>query len=355
MARPYDPNRVAPQDAPDVSARWYVNTRCHHRKECRVSYTVGGAGPPVSPGLMALAKRFRVPQGLRDAVLDAAVPPPSAGQLWRAEDGSAALLGLLISVRTGEGRLPDVLLCPLTLDVDDASGSGVVVISSVLGDAGVRLWPDLAHWLPLAVLDHLLDDGQELVAAAARTEQAASAAANDPGSATALLDTVHVFSGAAQALAQVADDVSALASSPRLAVAATDTQENRSAGSLMQTLPGGGADKIRTLTDVLGVSGADALAVLRGRRPLTEEEADQVRRHLGLGAQDVQHDGFPLALAAELEQPRWRRPLLQTAPTAGIAEARAAAAAGVFGLAARDSAAEPNWAERIERYLQANG
>lgn len=320
-----------------------------------MSNTADGADAPVSPGLLALAERFRVPQGLRDAVLDAAVPPPSAGQLWRAEDGSAALLGLLISVRTGEDRLPDALLCPVRLDVEDTSGSGVVVASSVLGDAEARLWPGLARWVPLAVLDHLLDDGQELLAAAAQIEKAASAAADDPASAFALLDTVDVFSGAAQALAQAADDMSDLASSPRLAVTATGTQTTGATGSLMEALPGRGADKIRTLTHVLGVSAADALAVLRGRRPLTEEEADQVRRHLGLGAQDVRHDGFPLALAAELEQPRWRRPLLQTAPTAGLAEARTAAAAGVFGLAARDSAAEPNWAERIERYLQANG
>ncbi len=355
MARAYDPVRVAPKDAPDVWARWYVNSRCHHRKECRVSNTVDGAGAPVSSGLLALAESFRVPQGLRDAVLDAAVPPPSAGQLWRAEDGSVAVLGLLISVRAGEDRLPDVLFCPVTLDVEDAFGVGGVVASSVLGDAEVQLWPGLARWVPLAVLDHLLDDGQDLLGAAARTEETARAAADDPASTTALLDMVDVFSGAAQALAQVADDMSALASSPRLTVATTSTGQNVGGVSLVEALPGSGADKIRVLTDVLGVSGADALAVLRSRRPLTNKEADQVRRHLGLGAQDVGHGGFPLALAAELEQPRWRRPLLQTAPAAGLAEARAAAAAGVFGLAARDSASEPNWAERIERYLQAGG
>jgi len=317
-----------------------------------VSNTVDGANAPVPPALLALAERFPVPQGLRDAVLDVSVPTPSAGQLWRATDG-AALLGLLIAARTDEARLPDVLLCPFTLGVEDTSGCGVVVASSVLGDAEARLWPGLARWLPLAVLDQLLDDGQELLAAAGRIEEAARAAADDSAAAITFLDTVDVFSGAAQALAQVADDVSALESSPRLPVAATNTEASGPAVPLMEALPGSGADKIRTLTDVLGVSGADALAVLRGRRPLTEEETAQVRRHLGPGAQDVQHEGFPLALAAELEHPRWRRTLLQAAPTAGIAAARASAAAGVFALAARDSAAEPNWAERIERYLQA--
>lgn len=320
-----------------------------------MSNTVDGPGAPVSPGLLALAESFSVPQALRDAVLDAAVPSPAAGQLWRAEDGSVAALGLIVSVRADADRLPDVLFCPVTLDVEDESGGGVVFESSVLGDAGVLLWPGLARWVPLAVLDHLLDDGQDLLGAAAQLEDAACAAADDPGAAFALLDTVNVFSGAAHALAQIADDLDALASSPRLAVAAPGTEQNESRVSLVDALPGSGKDKLRTLTDVLGVSNADALGVLRERRPLTDDEADLVRRHLGLGAQGVRHGGFPLSLAAELEQPRWRRPLLQTPPGIGLAEARARAAAGAFGLAARDSAAEPNWAERIERYLQAGG
>lgn len=318
-----------------------------------MSNTVDGAGPPVSSGLLALAESFRVPLALRDAVLDAAVPPPAAGQLWRAEDGSVAVLGLVVSVRSDDDRLPDVLFCPVTLDVEDESGAGMVVASSVLEDAGVLLWPGIARWVPLAALDHLLDDGQDLLGAASRVETAASAAADEPGSAFALLEAVDVFSGAAQALAQVADDMSVLASVPRLAIAASETHASQDRTSIMDALPGSGADKIRALTDVLGVSGPDAMAVLRGRRPLTDDESDRIRRHLGLGGQEVQHHGFPVELVAELEQPRWRRPLLREAPAAGLAEARAAAAAGVFGLAARDSAEEPNWAERIERYLQA--
>lgn len=316
-----------------------------------MSKTVDGADAPVSPELLALAERFRVPQALRDAVLSAAVPPPAAGQLWRAEDGSVTVLGLLVSVRAGEDRLPDVLLCPLTFDIEDLTGSGVRIASSVLGDVEARLWPGLASWLPLAVLDHLLDDGHGFLPTVGQVEEAARPAADDSDSATALLDRTGVFSGPAQALAQLADDMSALASSSRLAIAAPGTRTNGHA--LMDALPGSGADKIRTVTDVLGVSGPDAMAVLRSRRPLTEEETARVRRHLDVGAQDVQHHGFPLALAAELEQPRWRRPLLQAEQAADLASARTSAAARVFGLAARDSAAEPNWAERIERYLQA--
>ena len=319
-----------------------------------MSNTVDGAGAPVSSGLLALAESFRVPQELRDAVLDAAVPPPSEGQLWRAEDGPVAVLGLLISVQSGKDRLPNVLFCPVTLDVEDESGAGVAVASSVLGNADVLLWPGLARWIPLAALDHLLDDGQDLLGAASRVERTA-ASADNPDAAFALLDAVDVFSGAAQALAQIADDMSVLASLPRIAVAASDTHASRDRTSLMEALPGSGADKIRVLTDVLGVSGPDAMAVLRGRRPLTDDESDRIRRHLGLGGQEVQHHGFPLELVAELEQPRWRRPLLGVAPAAGLAEARAAAAGGVYALAARDSAAEPNWAERIQRYLQAGG
>ncbi len=320
-----------------------------------MSNTVDGTETPLSPQLLALAAGFRVPQSLRAAVQDAATPAPAAGQLWRTTEGTVTLIGLLVSVRPGGDRLPDVLVCPLTLDVDDTADSAVAVESAVFGDVTVRLWPGLARWLPLGVLDHLVDDGQELLAVASQSLDAAAAAADDPDSPTAFLDTVDVFSGAAQALAQVSDDMSALASSPRLPVAETATGANGPAVPLVEAMPGSGSEKIRTLKEVLGVSNADALALLRGRRPLNEEEAARVRRHLGLDADDVQHDGFPLALAAELEQPRWRRPLLRGGPTADIAAARSVAAAGVFGLAARDSAAEPNWAERIERYLQAHG
>lgn len=336
-------------------ASWYVKSRCPHRKECRVSNTVDEAGALVPSGLLALAESFRVPQALRDAVLDAAVPPPAAGQLWRAEDSPVAMLGLVASVRSNENRLPDVLLSPVTLDVEDESGFGVVVASSVLGDAGVLLWPGLARWVPVAALDHLLDDNRDLLAAASRVETAASAAADEPRPAFALIDAVDVFSGAAQSLAQVADEMSLLASVPRLPITATDAQASGDGPSLMEALPGSGAEKIRALTDVLGVSGPDAMAVLRGRRALTDSESDRISRHLGLGGQVVQRHGFPWELVAELEQPRWRKALLGEAPKAGLTEARAAAAAGVYGLAARDSAAEPNWAERIERYLQANG
>lgn len=320
-----------------------------------MSNTGDGADAPLSPSLLALAERSRVPQGLRAAVRDAATPVPSAGQLWRAADGAVTSVGLLVSVRPDGDRLPDVLVCPLTLDVADTSSYGAAIELADFGDVTARLWPGLARWLPLGVLDHLVDDGQELLAAAGHSREAAAAAAEDPGSWTGFFDAVDAFSGAAQALAQVADDMSALASSPRLAVAATATGANGPAVPLVEALPGSGADKIRAMKEVLDVSNADALAVLRGRRPLDEEEAAQVRRHLDLDADDVQHHGFPLALAAELEQPRWRRSLLRAEPTADIAAARAATAAGVFGLAARDSAAEPNWAERIERYLQAGG
>lgn len=136
----------------------------------------------------------------------------------------------------------------------------------MLGNADVLLWPGLARWIPLAALDHLLDDGQDLLGAASRAERAASAAADNPHAALALLDAVDVFSGAAQALAQIADDMSVLASLPRIAVAASDTHASRNRTSLMEALPGSGADKIRALTDVLGVSAPDAMAVLRGRR-----------------------------------------------------------------------------------------
>jgi hypothetical protein len=318
-----------------------------------VSNTVDGDGAPVPSGLLALAESFSVPQALRDAVLDAAAPPPAAGQLWRAGDGPVAMLGLVVSVRSGDDRLPDVLLCPVTLDVEDESGSGVVVGSSVLGDAGVVLWPGLARWVPVAVLDHLLDDGNEVLAAAGQIDATARAAAVDQDAAFALLDTVDVFSGAAQALAELADDLSALASSPRLPVATPDARTGE--GTVVVALQGSGKDKIQTVVEVLGVSVPDAIQVLKGNRPLSDDEADRLRRHLGLDAHDMRHRGFPLALAAELEQPRWRKPLLQASPAADLSAARASTAAGVYGLAARDSAAEPNWAERIERYLQAGG
>lgn len=317
-----------------------------------MSNTVDGAGVPVPSGLLALARSFAVPQALRGAVLDAAVPTPAAGQLWRAEDGPVAMLGVVVSVRSGEDRLPDVLLGPVTLDVEDESGSGVAVESSVLGDAGVVLWPRLARWIPMAVLDHLLDDGDELLTAAGRIDTTARSAADDPDAAFALLDEVDAFSGSAQALAEVADDLSALASSPRLPIATSDASK---AASVVDALQGSGKDKIQTVMDVLRVSVPDAIQVLKGVRPLSDDEADRLRRHLGLDADDVQHRGFPLALASELEQPRWRGPLLQATPAADLSAARASTAAGVYGLAARDSAAEPNWAERIERYLQAGG
>lgn len=337
-------------DAPDAFASWYVNGRCPHRKECRVSNTVDGDGAPVPSGLLALAESFGVPQALRGAVLDAAVPTPAAGQLWRAEAGPVAMLGLVVSVRSGEDRLPDVLLCPVTLDVEDGSGSGVAVASSVLGDA-VVLWPGLSCWIPVAVLDHLLDDGDELLAAAGTIDARAGAGQQD--AAFALLDEVDAFSGAAQALAEVADDLSTLAASPRLPIATPDG--SKAAASVVDALQGSGKDKIQTVMDVLGVSVPDALQVLKGVRPLSDGEADRLRQHLGLDADDVRHRGFPLALAAELEQPRWRGPLLQAASVGDLSAARASTAAGVYGLAARDSAAEPNWAERIERYLQAGG
>jgi hypothetical protein len=316
-----------------------------------VSNTVNGAGAPVPSGPLALAESFTVPQALRDAVLDAAVPPPAAGQLWRAEVGPVTVLGLIVSVRSSDDRLPDLLLCPVTTDVEDESDSGVVFASSVLGDAGVVLWPGLARWVPVAVLDHLLDDGDELLAAAGQIDATARAAADDERAAFALLDTVDVFSGAAQALAEVADDLSALASSPRLPVATTDASQTTA--TVVNALQGSGKDKIQTVMDVLGVSVPDSIQVLKGVRPLSDDEADRLRRHLGLDADDIRHPGFPLALAAELEQPRWRGPLLQATPAADLSTARASTAAGVYGLAARDSAAEPNWAERIERYLQA--
>lgn len=318
-----------------------------------MSSTADGADTPLSPELLTLARRVLVPQELRAAVGDAATPPPAPGGLWRATHGSTALVGLLIAVRTDEERLPDVLFCPVTFDVSDPSAPAVDIAPPVLGGAPAQLWPAMARWLPTAVLDHVLDDGPVLLATAGRLDKAARAAADTSSSAASFLDTVDMFSGAAQALAQIADDTDVLASSPRLYVRAGSRTAEAPSVSLLEALRGSGADKIRSLKDILGISDADALAVLRGRRPLDPAENARLQTHLDLDAEDLEHDGFPVALVEELELPRWRRPLLHAVPTADINAARAAAAAGVYGLAARDSAASPNWAERVKRYLQA--
>ncbi len=335
---------------PDDSAPWYVkDERERHPEGSEMTDSEQERLQP-SAALLRLAARAAASEELQQVVVERRTPPVAAGQLWRATWADASVLVLIVGLADDPQGRPDALACPVTSAANDSAEASLPATAGLCdqvqlhdGDSHL-LWHTLTTRLPFAVLDICLDEAAVEAHQLRRAEPART-----PQARHELLEQLDPFAPYIDELAQLLDDLEQLEAAPRLQ-ARTDMDDEP---SLAATLSGTGAQKIRTLMQVLGVNQADAMAVLRGSRPLSDEDADRLAAHLPAGAATTRSAGFPTRLVATLEEPRWRDAVRAHTRGGDELAARREIAAGVATMAARDSSNEPNWNERIDRWLQA--
>jgi hypothetical protein len=287
--------------------------------------------------LAAAVAAARVP----DAVVRAwtAEPPePAPGQLWRARWGDVVELVLLFAVASDT-----VQVAPASVDVECADDGAVVVAESdtSLG-IPVAVWDVLARELPMRVLDrhagHLAPD---LATPAGVAEAALQGRAQRGRSAFSPLDPCLQFRSHL-------DDALDTFRAARWAPTGT--------GSLAVVLRGAGVE-VTQLMDLLEVPAQRALALLRGRAAVTEEEAERLQPVTGLTVADLlaANPALPAGLVACLDRPIWRARVQRLAVRSRMPEPVAwqAAGYGTWALAARQTGGEPSaaWGERLGRYF----
>jgi hypothetical protein len=255
------------------------------------------------------------------------------GQLWRARWSDVTALVLVVGDR--DPAVPAVVPVTVGLAVPSGSRASTLALEGQVV-RGAVVWPLVRLGLPLRTLDALVEHSTE-------TTRAAALASDGPAV------PPDVYDPAADLVAELEDDLAALAAAPGLRTLGDDTGE---AGSLRSVLPGDTAGKLDVLEEVLGLDQAAAMDLLRAPAALSDSDAAALERHLELepGALPRAEPAFPQALVTELDHPRWRRQMLARVDE-GTDElaARREAASAAYALAARESpVSAPSWRERLD-------
>ena len=310
----------------------------YHRVPERVRRA--GAAAAASPGLI---------RAVRSAENTAIVHDPARGQLWRASWDDVAQLVLVIGI-TGTGT---AVVAPVTTDPPACDESSVVVSAdlTMLGHRAT-LWGGLAMEVPFLVFDLLLGDLAPTVVDAVEHVAADGGAEMLAEGVSAGTPVVSPFDLAAEVRAELSDALE------RLRGAAWAPQALGSGTSLRELLRGRSdvPALLKELTKALGLGLPDVLSILKGKHPVTPEQAPVVARVTGLTEEQVLSAVSPLpsGLVSELDRPRWRK-ALRAQRRSGESEtaARLTVAYGTLALAARQTgpASAPSWPQRIRQYL----
>jgi hypothetical protein len=314
----------------------------------------------VPAAILRLAKRANAPQALTAVQLrrrfgDLQRIELEAGQLWRARWEDVGLLALLLDV---DGS--SCWAAPATVDPPVEDGSSVVLApaTTVLGEA-LTVWAGLARQLPLRVLDQPLDLLASDVVAYVRSV-AAGRTGPAPTGCRVGNRIVSVFQAAAEARAELQDDLEALAAASWLPQAHADAQLQPGNTNDLRDLLGDRPD-LPALMGALDAPLPEVLDIIRGRRPPTPAQADALAEMTGRPAAALLASVGPLPgeLVAEVDHPRWRPVVRRRARRIGRDEARARLelAYGTYALAARQTgpAAAPSWRDRVAQVAAADG
>jgi len=305
----------------------------------------GNAGVPAD--LLAAARKASAGPALLAAVRGAEIgpiPDPAPGQLWRAGWDEATVL--VVVLETGVG---DLLAAPVS--VDPAVGDNRSLILEPDGtvfQVEVSVWAGLARAVPLRVLETYLETIQASTAQALTALQRGSSV--DPPVGTRVgLPVMSPFDTAARVQAALADTLELLADASWAPSAAP-----------ARCVPGdvlGDHVDLAELPGVLSVNLPVAWDLLRGRRPLSTEQAEALAARYGVNADDLLAAPAPPAeLVEELDHPRWRLTLRSQRRLHSLDDAhvRRRIAYGTLAMAARQTGTSvPSWRDRIRHYLDA--
>ncbi len=300
--------------------------------ESRMDAMTTPTGSP-SERLRATAAAARVPESVIHA-WNAAPPDPEPGQVWRARwnnDHQLVLLHRTIG--------STVTAAPATLEPDLADDTAEVLSAedTTLGMPLV-LWQSLARSLPMRVLDRLA--GQLVTAEPeAGQVQPPRPAAGQP--VMSPIDPRVLYR------ARLEDTMAALADA-RWAPQGTGTL-----GGLLAEA-GFGPEE---LCDALGVTPQQALAVLRGDAPISEDQAEALTVTTGLSVVALMNSNpeLPPDLVNRLDRPACRARVGELARRRQVGELRTWQSVGfaIAALAARQTGPGRNvaWDDRIDQYF----
>lgn len=311
--------------------------------------------PTKSDLLLKLASHARVPvalteAGRRDRFGELRDLEVRRGQLWRAAWDDTSLLVLILEV----GQV-DATVVPVTIDppAEDEQCFVLEPAATVFGVAAT-VWMGPRGELPVRVLDVVVDQLPDELVDSLETG-ARTSARELPWQARPGMPIQSEFDSAAAVRADVIDDLDVLRSSPALLAEVEGQRTPTLAQVLKEDL------NLPVILDALrplGLNQAEVMGILRGTRPITPDQARAVADCTGVPQELVSKAVQPLPadLAAEAERPRWRRTWRALAEQDGVdeADARLAAAYGAFTLAARQTGSgAPDWAGRLEQFIQA--
>jgi hypothetical protein len=291
--------------------------------------------------MLRLARAARHTE-LTEAVLQAAFGtdpdqwPLRPGAIWRARWDETALLVLIVSYAAA-GK---VSCAPITLDDDGVDGEVLAVRNAPRLGISAYVWRRLSRELSTAVLERPVDDVGEPVAAWATGAPvpAGASVANEP----------VPFQGGSYlrtSTEAVMDEFAGI----ELTTAATAAPAGPSA-PIKPT-----REQLVALEQRLSRPLAQLLPLVDGKRPPTVAEAAALGDIFGITPAVA---AVPRGLIVELSHPRWKSAVLNLARRDGLDEtaARLAMANSTFALAARQTGAqEPDWRERLSRWVTAQG
>jgi plasmid maintenance system antidote protein VapI len=278
-----------------------------------------------------------VPDEVR-AAFEAEPGDPTPGQLWRARWDDVVELVLLLAV--GDA---DVAAAPISLD-DRYADEDTVILQRMQTSLAttVAVWTGLARRLPMCVLDRLLGMVDVDVTDSAWIDSAVSAGATRGRAAVGPLDAVN------HVRARIGDSIGSLAEA---------TWAPSGTGALGKLLASTSVNP-QQLVDLLDVKPQTALAMCRGQRAATPEQAEKLAPVLKMPDQAVleANPAPPRGLVQRMSRPRRRAQVNQLATRRGVEERSAwlSATYAVYALAARQTGpqTEPAWDERIDQYFQ---
>lgn len=287
--------------------------------------------------LQRAVSTVRVPDEVR-AAFESEPGDPAPGQLWRTRWDDVTELVLIL--RVGDA---DVAAAPISVDDRYADEDTVILQRRQTSLATtVAVWMGLARQLPMCVLDRRLGMTDVDVTGSDWIDHAVNAGATRGRAAVSPLDAVN------HVRARISDLVESLAEATW---APSGTGE---LGKLLAAVSVGP----QQLVDLLDVKPQTALALCRGQKAATPEQAAKLASVLKMPDQAIleANPAPPPGLVRRMSRPRRRAQVSQLATRRGVGERSAwlSATYEVYALAARQTGpqAEPAWDERIDQYFQ---
>lgn len=291
------------------------------------------------------APRALTTAGLRDRFGDAGNVEPTVGQVWRATWDDVSRLVLLVTVEDRRWRVVPVSVEPTGED----DRSLVIAADQTAFAVEVTAWAGRATSIPTGTLCRVIDRWSPGIVS--WCADAASKARREPPAGTRPGRRItDPFDANTTIRARLTDDLDVLAAAPLVPTQTPASLDLRAAALSVG---------LRSVVAALALPQPTVMRIVQGKQPATPEQAQVLAGLFECTTEDIiaAAGGFPLELAVELEQPRWRDTWRSMARRLKVSEAaaRLQVGFGTFAAAFRQTGgAGPDWRGRIEQWLAAH-